>query len=363
MSATVVAVGAILFPACATQPPLTAPSQPPSTFVSVRIGFDDRQRPCNEGSKGPCHDAVVLSDPNTGQILKVIHDLPWDGMQVSGLALARDGRLWVSLGSGPACTSGVAGCGPRPYTCRSRVLELDLVRGTTKSILRGGDDELIAAAEPSPTGRSVAYLHSGCATSYFNDSIRIEDLDTGRTESIAAALPRCHGLGPPHWTADARHLVFTYSAASDGLYSGAAGTCSMPEPSVIETVDATRSQPKVTGSAVAADPDCEISDARPMKSGYLALESCGGQNFDGPLRILRFDAGLRITSRRSIGRCGSGEVSLDRAMQHALITTYQYCGGLRTADPITRVFVEKNGDPKLTFSVPGGDLNPSSIAW
>src|SRR5581483_661714 len=170
-----------------------------------------------------------------------------------GSAITRAGTIWLSFGSGPLCSSGVAGCGPRPHTCSSEVLTI-APDGARRTLLRGGNDLARSAVEPSPDGHRVAFLEGSCARSYFNMHVRVLDLRTKRSFTIGASLPPCHSLSDPTWTADGSHLIVAYGEATgDPGPDPGAGICTEPKPSGVAVVPATHPQPGISGATARSD--------------------------------------------------------------------------------------------------------------
>jgi hypothetical protein len=342
--------------------PSPVPEDPrgPATFVSVRAEPDDSQA------------ALVVSDARTGQPLRRLHTLPWDGMNVAGTAIDRGGQIWVTLNRGPTCTSDVAGCGPEPHTCASRVIEIEPTTGRTRAVLSGGDDELISDAQPSPDDRRLAYLHSDCARSYFTDALVVRPLDGGRTVIIGSGLAPCHDLADPRWTADGTHLSVVYGAT--GPESGPAvsgegyGICSASAPPGLVLVDAARPQAGMVGPTVAADPNCPMASAAPTATGFAAVESCGSGVVGAPdqrLLLVTFGPGLARRSASPLGTCGDGtELAVDASGHHLLIASYQYCPG-GSAVPVTRLLTATaiGPAPTLVATAPGGFEQFASPSW
>ena len=219
---------------------------------------------------------IAISDAHTGNVVSVLHHLPWDGMEPTGLNIDSAGELWITLSTGPRCSSDINGCGPLPVTCRSEILVANPATGAVRTVLQGGDNELISDAVPSPDGRRVAFLHSGCADYFFTDELAVRDISSGRQTVIGADLPPCHVLAQPHWSTDSASLAVVYGPASTAPSPGAGyGSCSTPQPSSLVLVSAQGSQPTITGRTAPADPACNTQIGVPTANGYVAIEHCG----------------------------------------------------------------------------------------
>jgi hypothetical protein len=336
----------------AALPTTRAGSVAPSTFVSLRANPDTS-------------DAVLaVSDARTGHIVRRLHPLPWDGMNLAGTAIDRQGRIWVTLNRGPTCTNDTAGCGPKPHSCASRVVVIDPHSGTARTVMSGGDDELVSDAQPSPDGRRLAYLHSGCARSYLTNALLVRPLDGGRTVAIGASLPPCHELADPRWTGDGEHLSVVYGAApGPGRATDGFGGCSAPAPAGLVVVDAERTQPGVDGPTAAADPNCPVDAVVPTAAGFAAIEQCGfgaPQVADQGVLLVGLGPGLARVSTTPIGTCGDGaDLAVDGPGQHVLISSYQFCPG-SAVSPTTILSTVTSAEPiagptGITREIGGGD--------
>lgn len=311
---------------------------------------------------------LAVASAQDGSVLRVLHSLPWDHMNVSGTALGPDNSIWVTLNRGPTYTSNVAGGAPAPDSCASEVIKVDPYDGKTVVVLRGNDNELISEATPSPKGRLLAYLQSGCATEYFDWWLTVKDLSTGGSWEIGAGLPRCHVLAFPGWTADSRHLVLTYGQASASFYSGAEGTCSPPDPSMMAVIPATKQARELPSGTITATADagCEISAAVPTASGYAAMEHCGSLFISGPVRLLRFADSMQEVSSIDLGACEDGaDLAVDRSGQDVIGSAYLFCNRPGNQAPLTSVwmFTSTTQGYKHVLSLQGGSLEVSNISW
>ena len=189
---------------------------------------------------------IAISDAHTGNVVSVLHQLPWDGMEPTGLNIDSAGELWITLSTGPRCSSDINGCGPLPGTCRSEILVANPTTGAVRMVLQGDDNELISDAVPSSDGRRVAFLHSGCADFFFTNDLVVRDVSTGQQTVIGGDLPPCHVLAQPHWSTDSSKVAVVYGPASTAPSPGAGyGSCS--------THRGKSTSSSVTCSATAAD--------------------------------------------------------------------------------------------------------------
>jgi hypothetical protein len=324
----------------------------PTTFVSSRFGSGGRT-------------LIVLSDARTGAVVKTLLSVPSvPGTSVSGTAIAPNGEVWVTLNTGPACTSNGNGCGPKPHSCSSTVIAVSIQTGTERTVLRGGDDELITDVQPSPTGDRIAYLHSGCVTSFFDNSLRIRNHGNGRVVSIGDALPRCHLLFQPRWTADGKHLAVVYAEASTPNYQGGQGTCSQPKAATLVVVSAEASQPRVEGPAAPLDAGCEVDAIAVTEDGYAGIEHCGAIYISGPVRLVRYTRDLRPTTHALLGQCEDGASLAGNVHTDTVIaSTYQFCNPPDTTPPTTKVFLATSSHLQLLLALPGGATEVDHIAF
>jgi hypothetical protein len=326
----------------------------PQTFVSTRV---------SESGDGV---QVAISDARSGNVLKTLLTIPsTNGTSVSGTAIAPSGDVWVTVNSGPKMLGHVAGGDPQPHTCLSKVLRIDPRTGVAHTVLQGGDNELILDAQPSPTGNRVAYLHSGCATSFFDYSIRIKDLSSGHVVSIGADLPRCHFMFSPRWTVDGRNLAIVYAEASTRAFNGAQGTCSQPKAAQLALVSADRSQNGIAAVLALNGQGCEVNAVAVTKQGYAAVEHCGREQFiNGPTRLVRYDRILKRVSAAPLGRCEDGaSLGGDPASESLIVSTYQFCAGGIGAQPTTKLFADTGRGPSQLAAIPGGYTAVEYIAY
>ena len=310
---------------------------------------------------------IAISDADTGHVVSVLHQLPWDGMEPTGLSVDGAGQLWITLSAGPRCSSDVNGCGPLPGTCRSEILVANPATGAVRTVLQGGNNELISDAVPSSDGRLVAFLHSGCANYFFTDDLVVRNMSSGHQTVIGADLPPCHVLAQPHWSTDGASLAVVYGPASTAPSSGAGhGFCSTPQPSSLVLVSASASQPTITGRTAPADPECDTQIGVPTANGYVAIEHCGSAPsfIDGTVAMVSYDDNLRPVARTPLGPCEDGaSLAVDRAGQDVLVSTYQYCNPPGTTQPRTVVTRIEDGNIAAVDTQVGDELMVDQLAW
>ncbi len=308
---------------------------------------------------------MVVYDALTGRVLRTLFSAPAGASNISGTAIGPSGDVWITVNTGPRLIGHIDGGGPIAHTCTSTVYRVDPRTGTRTTVLRGTDDELITDAQPSPTGDRIAYLHSGCATSYFNNSLVVKDLASGHVVEIGAGLPRCHLLYGPRWTADGDHLAVVYGKAGTTNYSGPQGTCSESGPNALVVVSARLSSPGIAGATAATTPGCAVSAATVTKSGFAAVEHCGAPLFiGGPVRLVRYDAALHVTATTALGQCENGSsIGGDTRTDTVIVSTYQFCPSDTRLDPVTKVFVDTVSKPRQLLALPGGYTAVDRIAF
>jgi hypothetical protein len=346
-----------------TLPPVTTPPVAigaPASFVSTR------------GEPQTPNLTVAVSDTLTAKILKTLVSVP-TGFDVTGTAIAPNGDIWVTLDKGPKMLGHVANGNPQPHTCASTVLDIDPRTGTSKTVLRGGDDELLTDAQPSPTGDRVAYLHSGCATDAFGPTLQIRDLGTGAVLSIGAGLERCHFLADPRWTPHGRSLALRYDKSPGPPDPGTGGLCGQSAPGELLVVSAEQSQPGLGGPSAPAASGCAIDAVAVTSTGYAAVEHCGLAHpdfpeqlfIDGAVRLVRYDGSLRVVSRTPLGQCEDGaSIAGDRRSPTVVVSTYQFCAAAGQAQPFTKVFVDTGRGPaRQIASLPGGSTEVDDLSF
>ncbi len=337
--------------------PTTAPSRPavahvgaPRTFVSTRVGADVPTR-------------VGISDVQTGRLLQTLYTVP-SGSTVSGTAIAPNGDVWITVNRGPKYLGHVEGGNPQPHTCASTVLAVDPRTKHARTVMRGGDDELINDVQPSPVDGRVVYLHSGCRSSYFESSLEIKDLESGAVLKIGDTLPRCHALGNPRWTADGHDIVVVYGKASTPHYDGSPGTCSEWLGAQVTVVSADRSQGGMEGATAASVAGCEVNAVTATRDGYAGVEHCGALFISGPTALVRYDRDLHVVSRSPLGKCENGaSIGGDVRTESVIVSTYQFCGAIASEQPVTKVFVATGAGVRPLLSLPGGYTSIDTLAF
>lgn len=316
-------------------------------------------------------DKLGLFEASSGRPVRWLLSEPYHGMSVDATAVDRVGRVWVTLTSGPVCTSDIASCGPKPNSCAGEVITLDPSTDSTATVLTASPGELIADAQPSPDGRYLAYLDGRCDRSYFNQYIRVRNLATGTSQTIGAGLAPCHDLGSLSWRADGTQLAVVYgrsrvNKATAPKYDGV-GTCRDPAPSGLTVLAALTAQPGANGPTATADAGCEITAATATRTGYAAIEGCGHPSsyLSGPVRLLRYSPQLRPTASTSLGRCVDGAaLRADDTGTVLLGATYQFCNPPGKPGPKTVAFTDHGHGPTTFYAKPnGGEDAFTAISW
>jgi hypothetical protein len=324
----------------------------PTSFVSTRVDPNGRGV------------AVDVSNVRTGAVLKTIADISTtDGTSVTGTAITAHGHVWVTLNRGPTMVGRIAGGDPKPHTCASEVRDYDPKNGRYTTVLRGGDDELLSDVQPSPTDDRVAYLHSGCATYYFDNAVQVMDLTTGHVEDVSPSdLPRCHLIDDPRWSKDGSAVAYVYGYATTENYTGPNGTCSEVGPAIVQ-VDAVAPGGDSARSKLAA---CSTSALAVSGDGYTAIERCGpAPSFvSGYVHLVRYDSRLRAISAVALGRCENGaSIAGTPKSSDVVISMYQFCGGNALPPPATNVFVASNAGVRKILAVPGGETALDHLSY
>lgn len=336
-----------------TQP--LAPVMAPAAFVAVRA------RSGQDGSQ-----VVTVSDATTGRIQRVVLPDPWQGMQVNSTAVDAAGEVWVTLASGPRCTSNVAGCGPVPGSCAGEVVKIDPLTGMPTPVLKASSSELIGDAQPSPKGRLLAYLDGSCNRSYFNQHLQVRDLATGRSWSIGTGLAVCHSLGSIGWTLDGSDLVVSYGPSSltpSTTSSYGYGTCKQSDPNELAVVPALQPAAGLPGNQLPMDPNCQAEAVTATRRGYAAIEACGSTDnyLSGPASLVLIDSTFHVTTRSHIGTCVDGaELRADSSGSDLLGSSYQFCNPPGKSPPRFVTFTDTGGGPHNIIDAPN---SLTSISW
>jgi len=321
------------------------------------VAFDEFAHENSGGFEG-----VGLDRTSDGSLARRLLASSHHDMTLGSVALDPDGLL-VTYSRGPACTSGIAGCGPKQRTCSSEIDRYDIQAGTWTRLVDGGDNKLVGNAQTSPNGRYLAYSESPCVPSYFNDHLRVVDLTSWSSWTIGGGLPRCHYLSLQGWTLDSKRLLVGYSPARGPSYHGADGICPESGKERVKAVNALSGQSGVMGMSTPNNPGCELQSAAPAGTGVLAVEACGGRDFlDGAVRLVRFNSQLHRTGHVVLGRCTDGsDIAANRAGTRWLISAYLYCGD--PAQPLTKVWAYDGDHLRHVATREGGDLTYDSLAW
>ena len=329
-------------------------------FVNVHRGGSDPVR----------KDGVDALSAATGRVIRQVAPAQRDGMQVAGISRADGHSLLVTYARGPACTSDIAGCGPRPNTCGARVVRINIETGTTTTVWRLGADQLLGSARLSPDGSMLAALASPCVPSYFNDHLVVRRMTDGATWTIGAGLPRCHLLGAPQWAGNGAQLLVTYAPATGTTpYSGADGTCSSFGDSSLKIVDATKPQPELAGPGLAPAPTCSWQATATTSTDVFAVQACGhdANRLDGPVSLIRLSTALRSTGRWSVGRCTGGNNLTASPTQGVLLAAYLFCNppprGQPQQNPSTTLFHLQNNKLQRVGVVNGGTTAWDDLTW
>lgn len=334
------------------------PVKAPGTFASVRV----------VGPHG--REAVTISNAVTGRVENVLLPDPWHGMQTSSTAVDSTGRIWVTLTSGPRCSSNVAGCGPVRNSCSGEVITIDPATGKPTTVFKAPRSELIGDAQPSPNRRLVAYLDGSCNNSYFNQHLQVRDLASGRSWSIGTDLAPCHSLGSISWNRGGTALAVLYGPSTVGAGESGSygyGTCKQPQANGLAVVPALQASTGFPATTMVMDPNCEAEAVTTMTGGYAAIEACAKNNsyIEGPAFLVTIDSTLRITSRSPIGACVDGaELRSDTTGSDLLGTSYQFCNPPGTSQPRTVTFADMgSGTHDIIDETNGGSSSVSAISW
>jgi hypothetical protein len=233
---------------------------------------------------------------------------PMTGETVSPPAASAAGPVLLTVSSGPKC-AGIPGngfsagpCNPTADSCSGRVQRLDPAGGAWSTLLTIPASTLVSDAVPSPDGTLVAMRSAGCATSYFDESLVIRDLASGRQWAIGADAPRCHEIDRPSWSPDGSRLVFAYrpSILRYGTKPAARDFCTSPRFGRLVVVRADRASSIRSWKPIGADQKCSFTAAAFDRDGIAAVEACqrGGAALNlGSAYLLQLGTRHRVVKR------------------------------------------------------------------
>jgi hypothetical protein len=217
-----------------------------------------------------CGRTTVLAafSLRTGRRLRTITPVTTTSGESVSLTGGPSGEV-VETATKPAiCTSGIAGCGPKPNTCQGRVSEL--LGSTFRPVFTAPDSVELSDAVASPDRRRLAIVADPCTTG--TARLLVRDLATGTQHSIAN-LPRCSTLSPAAWSTNGRQLLFPLAAAPTSPRL-AAGICPSVPYSRLAVASATRPSSPAAWTTIAADRGCSFEAATFDATGIAAVEGC-----------------------------------------------------------------------------------------
>jgi hypothetical protein len=291
-------------------------------------------------------------------------------MTVAGVSSAGPDDLLVTYAHYPQCSSGVAGCGPRPGTCGAEVVRVNTRTKETDVQWQVGADTLLRAASLSPDGTMIAALEAPCVPSYFNDHLAVLRLRDQVSWRIGASVARCHFLGAPRWLDDNQRLVTAYAAPTGKRpYAGSDGTCTSVGDSSLVVVDATRAAREIPGERVAPAPSCTWQALATTATRLVTVEACGpgDQRGDGDANLVELNAQLQVLRRTRIGECTDGNSVTADDERGILVSAYLFCNPPRSGEsveePQTVLDHLVNGDLRAIARTQGGYPGWDYLAW
>jgi hypothetical protein len=218
-------------------------------------------------------EAFSLHD---GRPLRTLEALPSWPTEVSSPHPGSGGSVWMTVSTGPRYRNNTAGGDPAPDSCTSSVVSFDPATGKTVTRLSFPRSTLVADGVPSPDGRRIVMRAGGCATSYFNQYLLVEDLRSGRRLTIGTDAAACHALSSAAWSPDGSKLVFAYGPATSSPSGQAppAGICTVPHPSRLAVASATRSSQLTAARLISPTPGCTYQSAAFDRRGIVGIEAC-----------------------------------------------------------------------------------------
>jgi hypothetical protein len=218
-----------------------------------------------------------------------------EGYTVSNPHLMSSGGYMITLAHDVNCRQVPSSeCIPIPKSCASHIETLDPNNKRFRLLFTEPDTRRAYEAVPSPDGRRVALIESGCLRR--GGRIAIRDLRTG-VERVALSNP---GLcsDDVSWSSDGSRVVVRY--ARHFSTTTAEGACSL---AVISSRGSTaRSRMRV----IRPDPGCGFSATAFDPTGLVAVEGCGTIDMTPTDRLLQFDRQFQLIRRVTLPPGTSG---------------------------------------------------------
>jgi hypothetical protein len=315
---------------------------------------------------------VELGDAATGAITGKLVPALYDGMHADGAAVGRDGTVWVTYSKGPAVRQ--VGFGPgfaQPGTCGNEIVEWNLQGATPRAAVyqRSGDNVLLGQAVPSPDGQLLAYTEQPCELTARGVYLRVTAVSGGKTWTIGQRLPGCHVLTTPAWSAGGTQLLEGYAAANQPYGNDVSDFCTGPGTERLLRLDATTSQPGVSGQVTSPDGNCQAESVAGLAGGgALVLQSCGrSQDYARDFAaLLVVAADGQRQQAISLGGCSQpGQLAGDSSGGSVLATATVDCTPTSSTRPrITDDLWDYSGGRlRLVAAAPATDRGPAQVAW
>jgi hypothetical protein len=229
---------------------------------------------CNCTNRAPVLEQFSLQN---GRPIRALAHLPGGlGVELAAPHARPDGRIWLTVSTGPKYRGDTMGGDPAPNSCTGKVVQIDPRNGTGTSMMTFPASTLVDDVIPSPNGKRAVMVGGGCATSFFNEHLTVQNLHTGRKWTLGADATPCHALFSAAWSPNGRQLVFPYgpSALSPHTNFVPHGSCRAPRFSRLAIVAADHTTPLRAWKLLPADPHCSYLDATFDRAGIAAVEGC-----------------------------------------------------------------------------------------
>jgi hypothetical protein len=238
-----------------------------------------------------------------------------EGFLVSNPHLMPDGRYLIMESHDVDCKQVISSeCIPIDNSCASRIESLAPSNKRFRVLFTEPADRYVMGAVPSPNGRSVALLETGCPGGAMR--IVIRDLRTGHEQMIARGFALC--AGDLAWSSNGSEVVFPDPASSSG---GDQGTgCSLA------VASSRHYSAKSRWRLIAPDDGCRFSASAFDSVGLVAAELCGPVEATPSGELLQFDQHLQVLRKLGLPQgtpgLGSGHTELanDAAAQTVLVS-------------------------------------------
>jgi hypothetical protein len=209
---------------------------------------------------------------------------------VSTPHLLANGDYLLTLDHGDVCGSSHGACHASPNSCSSRVETLDPDSKKVRPLFTVSGAWRVDDAVPSPDGRSVALVESGCS----GDATRLEvrTLATGLSHLVTGQLSQCSLESDVAWSPTSSKLVFAYGNPRnlDALPAGCA----------LATAAAGRVSRPASWALIRLRSTCGFDSAAFDSTGIVAIVGCSDDDGGTNSTLRQYDGRGRVLNHRAL---------------------------------------------------------------